>query len=54
MPYSSFRLIAIVILAVIAGGCSLAAGIFKAGVWVGIIIAVIVVVGLVMLFGRRG
>ena len=30
------------------------AGIFKAGFWVGIVIAVIVVVGLFALFGRRG
>ena len=42
----------IVLLGVLTAGCSVAAGIFKAGFWVGIIIAVILVVGLVAMFRR--
>lgn len=48
------RLLIVVLLAVTVAGCSAVAGIFKAGFWVGIVIAVIVVVGLFALFGRRG
>ena len=48
------RLIPVVLLSVLAGGCSLAAGIFKAGVWVGLVLAIVLVVGVMMLFrGRR-
>lgn len=47
------RILFVLLLAVIVTGCSAIAGIFKAGVWVGVIIAVIVVVGLFALFGRR-
>ena len=43
----------IVVLAVLTAGCSLAAGIFKAGFWVGILVAVILVVGIMMLRGRK-
>jgi hypothetical protein len=46
------RLLLIVLLAVIAAGCSTIAGIFKAGFWVGIIFAAIVVVGVVVLLKR--
>lgn len=42
----------IVLLAVTMAGCSAIAGIFKAGFWVGIIVAVIVVVGVVALLKR--
>jgi hypothetical protein len=48
------RILLIVLLAVTAAGCSAVAGIFKAGFWAGIIIAVIVVVGLFALFARKG
>lgn len=51
------RLLLIVLLAFVAvtgAGCAAIAGIFKAGFWVGIIIAVIVVIILFALFGRRG
>ena len=44
----------VVALAVLTAGCSVAAGIFKAGFWVGIIIAVVIVVGLMMLLRKRG
>lgn len=33
-------------------GCSAVAGIFKAGLWVGVILAVIVIVGALALFSR--
>jgi len=48
------RVLLIVLLAVTVSGCAAIAGIFKAGFWVGIVIAVIVVVLLFALFGRRG
>ena len=38
----------------LAAGCSVATGIFKAGFWVGIILAAAIVVGIMLLFrGRR-
>ena len=40
-------------LALLTAGCALAAGIFKAGFWVGIIFAVVLVVGAVLLFRGR-
>ena len=46
------RLLLIVLLAVTVAGCSAVAGIFKAGFWVGIIVAAIVVVGIVALLKR--
>jgi len=33
-------------------GCELVEGIFKAGVWVGVIVVVVIVVGVVALFSR--
>ena len=48
------RLLTIVLLALTAAGCAVAAGIFKAGVWVGLLLAVVLVVGVVMLFRGRG
>ena len=47
------RRVAIVALACSAAGCSVVAGIFKAGFSVGIIVAIVVVVGLTMLLRRR-
>ena len=47
------RILLVVLLAVTLTGCAAVAGIFKAGFWVGIVIAVIVVVILFALFGRR-
>jgi hypothetical protein len=44
----------IVGLGVLTAGCTVAAGIFKAGFWVGIIVAVVLVVGLVAMFRGRG
>jgi hypothetical protein len=46
------RLLLVVLLAVTVAGCSAVAGIFKAGFWVGIIVAAIIVVGLVALIKR--
>jgi hypothetical protein len=47
------RALLVVLLTVTLGGCAAIAGIFKAGVWVGIVVAVIVVGLLFALFGRR-
>lgn len=47
------RILLIVLLAVTFTGCAAIAGIFKAGVWTGIIVGVIVVVIIVALVGRR-
>jgi len=46
------RLLLIVLLAVTAAGCSAIAGIFKAGFWVGIVVAVIVIVGVFALLKK--
>ena len=48
------RALLVVLLLVTVSGCAAIAGIFKAGFWVGVVIAVIVVVLLFALFGRRG
>jgi hypothetical protein len=48
------RALVVVLLTVTLGGCAAVAGIFKAGFWVGIVIAVVVVVLLFAVFGRRG
>ncbi len=46
------RILLVVLIAVTLTGCAAIAGIFKAGVWVGIIIAVIVIVIIAALVGR--
>jgi uncharacterized membrane protein len=46
------RLLLVALLTAGASGCRLAAGIFKAGFWTGIIIVVLVVVGIVFLVGK--
>jgi hypothetical protein len=48
------RIVLVLLLAVTMAGCAAVAGIFKAGFWVGIVIAVIIVGGLMALLGRRG
>lgn len=48
------RCLLVFVLTVMLAGCSAIAGIFKAGFWVGVVIAVIIVVGLFALLGRRG
>ena len=50
-PYSFLALLVFITIGL--AGCTAIAGIFKAGVWVGILIAVIVVVVLVRLFARK-
>lgn len=50
---SFLRVLLILILTVPVAGCSAIAGIFKAGFWVGIILAALIVVGIVVLLGRR-
>ena len=46
------RVLLIAILTVPLAACSAIAGIFKAGFWVGIVVAAIIVVGLVALLRR--
>jgi hypothetical protein len=46
------RVLLIVLVAVTLTGCAVVGGIFKAGFWVGVVIAVVVVGGLVALFSR--
>ena len=53
LSYSA-RLLLIVLLAVTVAGCQVVGGIFKAGFWVGLIVAALVVVGIFALIGRRG
>ena len=48
-----FQVLLIVVLAALMSGCALAAGIFRAGFWVGIIVALVIVVVLWRMFGRR-
>ena len=48
-----FMALLIVILAASTSGCALAAGIFRAGFWVGVIVALVIVVVLWRLLGRR-
>jgi membrane-bound ClpP family serine protease len=48
------RALVVILLTITISGCAAVAGIFKAGFWVGIVIAVIVVVLLFAMFGRRG
>jgi hypothetical protein len=47
------RVLLVVLLAVTFTGCAAVAGIFKAGFWTGLIIAVVVVVIIGALLGRR-
>jgi hypothetical protein len=55
MRHSTFaRLSVLLLLASSTAGCRAVAGIFRAGFWTGIIFAVLIVVGVMLLFrGRR-
>ena len=46
------RLQLLVVLAMATAGCELAEGVFKAGMWVGILIVVLIAGVIFMLFGR--
>ena len=48
-----FQVLLIAALGVLTSGCALAAGIFRAGFWVGIIVALVIVVVVWRMFGRR-
>jgi hypothetical protein len=50
----SLRLFVLLLIAASASGCQLVEGIFKAGMWVGILMVLVVVGLLFMLVGRRG
>jgi hypothetical protein len=54
MLSSLLRVLLVVLLLVTVTGCAAVAGIFKAGFWTGLIIAVVVIVLLFAVFGRRG
>jgi hypothetical protein len=47
------RILLVVLLATTITGCAAIAGIFKAGFWTGMIIAVVVIVVIVALVGRK-
>jgi len=51
LSYSA-RLLLIVLLAVTVAGCQVVGGIFKAGFWVGIVIAAVIVIGVFALLRR--
>ena len=46
------RLFLLLLLAVTASGCEIIGGIFKAGVWVGAIVVVLIVVLVLWIFGK--
>ena len=48
-----FQRLLIVVVASLTSGCAVAAGIFKAGFWSGLIIAVVIIIGLMMLLRKR-
>jgi hypothetical protein len=48
------QVLLVLLLAVMVSACAVIAGIFKAGFWLGIVVACIVVVLLFALFGRKG
>jgi hypothetical protein len=48
------RALVVVLLTVTMSACAAIAGIFKAGFWVGVVVAVIIVVLLFAIFGRKG
>jgi hypothetical protein len=54
MLSSLLRALLVVLLLITVTGCAAVAGIFKAGFWTGLIIAVVVIVLLFAVFGRRG
>jgi hypothetical protein len=48
------QILLVVVLATLTSGCAVAAGIFRAGFWTGLIIAIVIVVGLMALLRKRG
>ncbi len=49
---SAGRLFLLLLLATVTSGCGIIAGIFKAGVWVGIIVAALIVVLVLWIVGK--
>jgi hypothetical protein len=41
-----------ILLLLASAGCEIVGGIFKAGFWIGVVLAVVIVVGLLMLFRK--
>jgi hypothetical protein len=54
MQSTATRILLLLLLAVAFSGCAVVGGIFKGGVAVGIFIAVVVIILVFVLFGRRG
>jgi hypothetical protein len=54
MQSTATRILLFLLLAVGLSGCAVAGGIFKGGMAVGIFIAVVVIILVFVLFGRRG
>jgi hypothetical protein len=50
----SLRLYLLVLMAIATSGCQLVEGVFKAGMWVGVLMVVVVLALVFMLVGRRG
>jgi hypothetical protein len=49
---SASRLVLLVLLALVASGCSVIGGVFKAGIWAGAIIVILVVLVIVFIVSR--
>ncbi|MEO8078772.1 MAG: phosphatidate cytidylyltransferase [Acidobacteriota bacterium] len=49
---SASRLLLLVLLALMASGCAVVGGIFKAGVWVGAIVAILIIVVVLFIVGK--
>ena len=52
-PRRDVAVAAILVMSLLTGGCALAAGIFRAGFWTGVIIAVLLIVVVLRLLRRR-
>jgi hypothetical protein len=49
---SASRLLLVVFLALVASGCSVVAGVFKAGIWVGAIVVILIAVVIMFIVGK--
>ena len=54
MQSTATRILLVLLLALALSGCAVAGGIFKGGMAVGIFVAVVVIILVFVLFGRRG
>jgi hypothetical protein len=49
---SASRLLLLVLLALVASGCSVIGGVFKAGIWLGAIVVILIVVTIMFIVGK--